>query len=183
MLIHATRLQDVKLLEIEPVTDERGFFARTFCAQEFTAAGLATEFVQHSISHTALAGTLRGLHFQRPPHEEVKVVRCLAGAIYDVLIDIRPGSPTYMQWEAYQLTVGNRLQLYVPTGFAHGFQTLAPETDVGYMMTAYYAPEAAAGIRHDDPTFKIAWPLPVAGISQKDRGWPNFSTNLLYAPA
>ena len=183
MLFQATRLQDVKLVEIEPAKDERGFFARTFCAREFAAAGLATSFVQHSISHTVRAGTLRGMHFQRPPHEEVKFIRCLAGAIYDVLIDVRPGSPTYMQWEAYELAAGDRRQLYIPTGFAHGFQTLAPETEVGYMMTAFYAPEAAAGIRHDDPAFKIAWPLPVADISPKDRSWPDFSRHSRPAPA
>lgn len=177
MLFRATRLQDVKLIEIEPVTDARGFFARTFCAQEFAAAGLATSFVQHSISHTARSGTLRGMHFQRPPHEEVKFIRCLAGAIYDVLIDIRPGSLTYMQWEAYELAAGDRRQLYVPAGFAHGFQTLARETEVIYMMTAMYTPEAAAGIRHDDPAFKIAWPLPVTEISTKDLSWPDFVTN------
>jgi dTDP-4-dehydrorhamnose 3,5-epimerase len=174
MRLQATGLKDVKLVEIEPVKDERGFFARTFCAQEFAAAGLATAFVQHSISYTKRAGTVRGMHFQRPPHEEIKFIRCLAGAIYDVLIDIRPGSPTYMQWGAYELAAGDGRQLYVPTGFAHGFQTLAPETEVGYMMTAFYAPEAAAGIRHDDPAFKIVWPLPVTDISSKDRSWPRF---------
>jgi dTDP-4-dehydrorhamnose 3,5-epimerase len=114
------------------------------------------------------------MHFQRPPHEEVKLIRCLAGAIYDVLIDIRPTSPTYMQWEAYELTAGDGRQLYVPTGFAHGFQTLAPATEVGYMMTEFYAPDAARGIRHDDPAFGIAWPLPVAEISERDRNWPDF---------
>jgi dTDP-4-dehydrorhamnose 3,5-epimerase len=175
MLFLATRLRDVKLIELEPVKDQRGFFARTFCAREFAAAGLATVFVQHSISRTARVGSVRGMHFQRRPHEEVKLVRCLAGAMYDVLIDVRPGSPTYMQWEAYELAAGDGRQLYVPAGFAHGFQTLAPDTEVGYAMTAFYAPEAAGGIRYDDPSFRIAWPLPVAEISSKDSSWPNFS--------
>lgn len=176
MLFRTTRLQDVRLVELDPARDERGFFARTFCAHEFAAEGLATVFVQHSISHTSRAGTVRGMHFQRPPHEEVKFIRCLAGAVYDVLIDIRPASPTYMQWEAYELAAGDGRQLYVPTGFAHGFQTLAPATEVGYMMTAFYASDAAAGIRHDDPAFNIVWPLPVAEISAKDRNWPEFQT-------
>jgi dTDP-4-dehydrorhamnose 3,5-epimerase len=115
------------------------------------------------------------MHFQRHPHEEVKLIRCIAGAIHDVLIDLRPGSPTYLQWEAYELTARNRLQLYVPQGFAHGFQTLAPDSVVAYLISAFYAPEAAAGFRHDDPAFNIAWPLPIADISPKDLGWPDFA--------
>ncbi len=162
MLFRITKLQDVRLIELEPVSDQRGYFARTFCAREFAGAGLASVFVQQSVSHTTRKGSVRGMHYQRPPHEEVKLIRCLAGAIYDVLIDLRPASSTYMQWEAYELAAGDRRQLYAPTGFAHGFQTLAPDTEVGYMMTAFYAPEAAAGVRHDDPAFPIAWPLPVS---------------------
>jgi dTDP-4-dehydrorhamnose 3,5-epimerase len=165
------------MIELEPATDDRGFFVRTFCQQEFAAAGLATVFVQQSSSHTVRTGTVRGMHFQRAPHEEVKVIRCLAGALHDVLIDIRPTSPTYMQWEAYELAAGDGRQLYVPTGFAHGFQTLAPATEVAYMMTAFYAPETAAGIRHDDPAFNIAWPLPVTDISSKDRSWPDYASS------
>jgi dTDP-4-dehydrorhamnose 3,5-epimerase len=174
MRFRTTRLRDVKMIKLEPATDDRGFFARTFCAQEFAAAGLARVFVQQSFSHTARTGTVRGMHFQRAPHEEVKVIRCLTGAFHDVLIDIRPTSHTYMQWEAYELSAGDGCQLYVPTGFAHGFQTLAPATEVGYMMTAFYAAEAAAGIRHDDPAFNIAWPLPVTAISAKDQSWPDY---------
>jgi dTDP-4-dehydrorhamnose 3,5-epimerase len=165
------------MIGLEPATDHRGFFARTFCSKEFAAAGLATVFVQQSFSHTARAGTVRGMHFQRAPHEEVKVIRCLAGEIHDVLIDIRPTSPTYMQWESYELAAGDGRQLYVPTGFAHGFQTLAPATEIAYMMTASYAPEAAAGIRHDDPAFNIAWPLPVTDISSKDQSWPDYGSS------
>jgi dTDP-4-dehydrorhamnose 3,5-epimerase len=177
MRFRTTRLQDVKMIELEPATDDRGFFVRTFCQQEFAAAGLATVFVQQSFSHTACTGTVRGMHFQRAPHEEVKVIRCLAGAIHDVLIDIRPTSPTYMQWEAYELAAGDGRQLYVPPGFAHGFQTLAPATEVAYMMTAAYAPEAAAGIRHDDPAFNIVWPGPVTDISSKDQSWPDYRSS------
>lgn len=174
MLFQPTGLADVKLIELEPARDDRGFFARTFCITEFGAQGLETSFVQHSISCTARAGSVRGMHFQRPPHQEIKLIRCLKGAIHDVLIDIRPGSPTYLRWEAYQLTAQNRQQLYVPAGFAHGFQTLSPDTEVGYLISAFYAPEAAAGLRHDDPIFSINWPLPVTEISGKDRAWPNF---------
>lgn len=175
MRFQATRLQDVKLIALEPVTDERGYFARTFCVHEFAAAGLATAFVQGSISRTLQTGTLRGMHFQRAPHEEVKLIRCLAGAIYDVLIDIRPTSPTYMQWEAYKLSAGDGLQLYVPCGFAHGLQVLAPETEVSYLMTEFYSAGASDGIRYNDPAFNISWPLPVTEISAKDARWPDFS--------
>src|SRR5262249_29463186 len=136
---------------------------------------LATSFPQHSMSLTARAGSIRGMHYQRAPHEEVKLLRCIKGAIHDVLIDIRPASPTYMQWEAYELTAGNRRQLYVPTGVAHGFQPLEPDTEVHYLLSAFHAPEAAAGIRHDDAMFAISWPLPATELSAKDRAWPDFS--------
>ena len=175
MQFRSTGLRDVRLIDLEPAGDERGFFARTFCADEFAAEKLETVFVQHSVSHTVRAGSIRGMHYQRAPHEEAKLVRCLAGHVHDVLIDLRPFSPTYLQWEAYELSARNRRQLYVPSGFAHGFQTLEPGTDVDYMMTAFYAPEAADGVRYDDPAFKIAWPLPVTEISARDRNWPDFA--------
>lgn len=174
MLFHTTRLADVRIIEAEPAIDERGYFARTFCMREFAAAGLETTYVQQNVSQTKLAGTIRGMHFQRPPHGEIKVVRCLAGAIYDVLIDLRSESPTYKEWEAYELAAGDGRRLYVPVGFAHGFQTLAPNTEVDYLMSEYYSPTASDGIRYDDPSFNIAWPLPVAEISAKDRAWPDF---------
>ena len=176
MRFGTTTLADVRLIELEPAVDERGFFARTFCTREFGAEGLQTSFVQHSISSTARVGSIRGMHFQRHPHEEVKLIRCIAGAIHDVLIDLRPGSPTYLKWEAYALTARNQRQLYVPTGFAHGFQALEPNSTIQYLISAFYAPEAAAGYRHDDPAFKITWPLPVADISAKDANWPDFAT-------
>jgi len=174
MLFRPTGLAGVRLIELEHTGDERGFLARTFCTRELAAQGLETGFVQHSISHTERAGSVRGMHFQRPPHEEVKLLHCMRGAIHDVLIDIRPDSPTYRRWEAYELTAENRLQLYVPAGLAHGFQTLLPNTEVAYLISAFYAPQAAAGIRHDDPAFAISWPLPVADISPKDRAWPDW---------
>src|SRR5262249_1194472 len=140
----------------------------------FAAQGLETRFVQHSISLTTRQGSIRGMHFQTAPHGEVKLLRCIKGSIHDVLIDLRPDSPTYLRWESYDLTAENRRQLYVPAGIAHGFQTLAPDTEVAYLISAFYAPSAAAGLRHDDPAFAIHWPLPVADISARDRTWPNF---------
>jgi dTDP-4-dehydrorhamnose 3,5-epimerase len=174
MHFRKTALHGVRLIELEPATDERGFFARTFCIREFAEHGLETGYPQHSISFTARAGSLRGMHFQRPPHEETKLIRCIKGAIHDVLIDLRADSPTYRRWEAYELTADNRRQLYVPAGIAHGFQTLLPDTEVSYLISAFHVPAAAAGLRHDDPAFAIAWPLPVADISARDRSWPDF---------
>ena len=174
MLFRSTGLAGVRLIDLEPTRDERGLFARTFCTRELAAQGLETGFVQHSISVTERVGSVRGMHFQKSPHEEVKLLRCIRGAIHDVLIDIRPDSPTYGRCEAYELTAENRRQLYVPAGLAHGFQTLLPDTEVAYLISAFYAPAAAAGIRHDDPAFAIAWPLPVADISPKDRTWPDW---------
>ena len=167
-----TRLADARVIDLQRHEDSRGFFARTFCAQEFAEAGLATGFVQHSQSYNRARGTLRGMHFQLAPHREVKLVRCIAGAIFDVIIDLRPDSPSYLQWEGFELSAGNGRTLYVPEGFAHGFQTLADDTHVLYAISRPYAPEAAAGVRHDDPAFGIAWPLPVAAISEKDAAWP-----------
>jgi dTDP-4-dehydrorhamnose 3,5-epimerase len=174
MLFRSTGLAGVRLIDLEPARDERGLFARTFCTRELAAQGLETGFVQHSISVTERVGSVRGMHFQKSPHEEVKLLRCIRGAMHDVLIDIRTDSPTYGRWEAYELTAENRRQLYVPAGLAHGFQTLLPDTEVGYLISAFYAPAAAAGNRHDDPAFAIAWPLPVADISPKDRAWPDW---------
>jgi len=142
---------------------------------EFTKHGLETSFVQHSTSYSVKKGTLRGMHFQRPPHGEVKLVRCLRGVIWDVIIDLRPWSPTYLHCEGYRLSDGNRHQLYVPEGFGHGFQTLTPDAEVGYLISAFYAPEAASGVRYNDPLFAIDWPLPVEAISERDRSWPDFA--------
>jgi dTDP-4-dehydrorhamnose 3,5-epimerase len=169
-----TTLFGAWLIAPEPAGDHRGFFARTFCAREYAERGLATTFVQHSTSHSTKRGTLRGMHFQRPPHAEVKVVSCLKGAIWDVIIDLRPGSPTHLQWQGFELTDENRQQLYVPEGFAHGFQTLCEEAEVGYLISAFYAPSAADGVRYNDPAFDIDWPLPVVVLSDKDASWPDF---------
>ena len=170
-----TNLSGAWLIGAEPTRDHRGFFARTFCAREFARHGLETSFVQHSTSYSSHKRTLRGMHFQRAPHAEVKIVRCLKGAIWDVIIDLRPGSPTYRRWEAFELTAENRRQLYVPAGFAHGFQTLCDDTEAGYLMSAYHTPSAACGVRYDDPAFSIAWPLPPGQMSMMDKGWPDYS--------
>jgi dTDP-4-dehydrorhamnose 3,5-epimerase len=174
MRFSPTQLCGAWLIEPVPARDERGFFARTFCAQEFEDHGLTSRFVQHNTSASVVRGTLRGMHFQRAPHGEVKVVSCLKGGIWDVIIDLRPRSPTYRRWRGFELSAANRHQLYVPEGFAHGFQTLCDDVEVGYLISAFYAPAAADGVRHDDPAFAIEWPLPVSVISEKDRTWPDF---------
>ena len=174
MRFNKTELCGAWLIEPMPARDERGFFARTFCVKEFKEHGLTTRFVQHNTSHSATRGTLRGMHFQRAPHGEVKVATCLKGAIWDVIIDLRPQSATYRRWRGFELTAANRRQLYVPKGFAHGFQTLCDDVEVGYLISAFYAPAVASGVRHDDPAFAIDWPLPVSAISEKDRTWPVF---------
>jgi dTDP-4-dehydrorhamnose 3,5-epimerase len=174
MIFTPTRLAGLWLVEIEPRADERGHFARTWCAREFAGHGLDTRLVQTSLSFNRRRGTLRGMHFQRPPHAEVKLVRCTRGAIWDVAIDLRPQSPTYGGWQGFELSAGNAAALYIPEGFAHGFQTLADESEVFYQMSAFYAPEAAAGVRYDDPAFGIDWPLPVASIAPRDAAWPDY---------
>lgn len=175
MRFSPTTLDGAWLIEPEPIRDERGFFARTFCAAEYAAHGLETCFVQHSTSQSVLRGTLRGMHFQRSPHAEVKVVSCLKGAIWDVIIDLRPESPSYLRWEGFELTEDNRRQLYVPKGFAHGNQCLRDAAEIGYLISASYAPDATAGVRHDDPAFGIQWPLPPRQMSERDRTWLDFS--------
>lgn len=174
MRFEKTTLPGAYLIIPEPARDARGHFERTFCVQEFAAHGLETGFVQHSTSHNLRKGTLRGMHFQRPPHEEAKIVTCLKGAIFDVIVDLRPGSASFGRWASFELTAENRLRLYVPKGFAHGFQTLTDATEVGYLISAFYDPAASSGVRYDDPAFGVDWPLPVAAISDRDRAWPDW---------
>ena len=166
-----SKLPDAWLIEPEPISDERGYFMRSFCARAFAERGLETRFVQHSQSYSARKGTLRGMHFQTAPHTEVKVVSCLAGAIYDVIIDLRPGSSTYRKWQAFELTAENQRQLYIPAGFAHGFQTLTEGAGVSYLISNFYEPSASTGVSYDDPALGIRWPLPVAAISDRDKAW------------
>ena len=173
MIFQEARLAGVYLVDIERHVDQRGFFARTWCKSEFAERRLVTDFVQHSVSFNAGAGTLRGLHFQRPPHGETKLVRCIRGALYDVVVDLRSQSPTFRQWAAFELTAESRSALYIPAGFAHGFQTLEPNTEASYMISAAHAPDAGGGLRYDDPSLAIEWPLPVSCISERDRSWPD----------
>ncbi|HMN38935.1 MAG TPA: dTDP-4-dehydrorhamnose 3,5-epimerase [Hyphomicrobium sp.] len=167
-----TELGDAWLIEPEPMPDIRGFFARTFCIRQFAERGLETTFVQHSRSQSRTKGTLRGMHFQIPPHGECKVVSCLRGAMLDVIIDLRPQSRTYRKWQAFELSGDNRRQLYIPKGFAHGFQTLTDDVEVNYLISSFYEPNASSGVRFDDPAFAIDWPLPVGAMSDRDRSWP-----------
>jgi len=175
MQFHPTILRDVWTILLEPARDDRGFFARTFCAEEFAAHGLETNYPQHSISFSVHSGTVRGMHYQREPHSEAKLVRCVKGAIWDVIIDIRPESPTYRQWQGFELSSMNGRQLYIPKGFAHGFQTLSNDVEVNYLISEPYAPDSATGIRYDDPALGINWPLAITEISEKDLNWPNFA--------
>ena len=175
LLFCKTNLCGAWLIEPAPARDHRGSFMRTFCVREYADRGLQTLFVQHSTSRSAAKGTLRGLHFQRPPHGEVKIVSCIKGAIWDVIIDLRPGSATFMHWEGFSLTEENRHQLYVPKGFAHGFQTVQPDSEVSYLISTFYIPEAGDGVRYDDPAFDIPWPLPPMAIADRDQAWPNFA--------
>jgi dTDP-4-dehydrorhamnose 3,5-epimerase len=170
-----TDLLGAWMIETIPLRDSRGFFARTFCMREFAEYGLETIFVQHSMSSSAVRGTLRGMHFQRAPHGEAKLISCRKGAIWDVIIDLRSVSSTYRQWRGFELRAGDNRQLYVPAGFAHGFQTLCDDTEVGYLISEYYEPAAASGVRYDDPAFGVAWPLMPTVISSKDRTWPAFA--------
>lgn len=172
MIFNPTPLQGSFVVEIEPKMDERGVFFRAFCAKEFKLMNLETAFVQANISTNVKAGTVRGLHFQRAPHEEVKLVRCIRGAIYDVIVDLRAQSPTYMQWYGAELSEKNGLMMYVPKGFAHGYQALCDDAVVHYMVSSYYAPEFEGGRRFNDPKLSIKWPHPVTAVSDKDYRWP-----------
>lgn len=174
MIFRPTPLAGAFVLEPERFADQRGFFARTFCRRELEEQGLEPAVAQASVSYNRRRGTLRGLHFQVAPHEEVKLVRVSRGAIFDAIVDLRPGSPTFQRCFTVELTAENGLQLYVPRGFAHGFQTLADDTEVCYQISTFYAPEAARGYRWDDPAFQIPWPEPVTVMSEKDRNLPFF---------
>lgn len=162
-------LKGAYLVELQRYEDSRGFFARTFCAREFRDQGLSEKFVQCSTSWNARAGTVRGMHYQLPPSCEVKLVRCTAGALLDVIVDLRPDSPTYLQHLGVELSARNRLALYIPEMFAHGYQTLEDSTEIFYQMSEFYTPELSAGLRYDDPKLGIKWPLLVSVVSEKDQ--------------
>jgi dTDP-4-dehydrorhamnose 3,5-epimerase len=177
MIFKETKLKGAYIIEIEPIEDERGFFARSFCEEEFKKHGLNPHIAQCNISYNKKKGTLRGMHYQVAPYEETKLVRCTMGAIYDVIVDLRPDSSTFKQWMGVELTQENRRLLYVPEGFAHGFQTLTDNAELIYYHSAFYSPEYERGLRFDDPTLAINWPLPAGAISPKDQSYPLIDNN------
>jgi dTDP-4-dehydrorhamnose 3,5-epimerase len=174
MIFVETRIQGAYVVELERLEDERGFFARTWCQREFVAHGLNPALVQCNLSFNQCQGTLRGIHYQTKPHEEAKLVACTMGAMYDVILDLRPASPSFTQWIAVELTETNRRMFYVPEGCAHGFLTLADHTQVFYHMSEFYTPACARGVRWNDPAFGITWPARVQVISEQDQHYPNF---------
>lgn len=180
MIFKETELKGVSIIELEPIEDDRGFFARSFCQKDFRRHGINMAIVQSNISYNKEKGTLRGMHYQSAPHEEAKLVSCMRGAIYDVIIDIRRNSSTYCRWVAVELSAtspqlaASHRMIYIPEGLAHGFLTLMDNTEVFYQMSEFHAPEYARGIRWNDPAFKIQWPADVQVISGKDRNYPNF---------
>lgn len=165
-------LSGAYLVQLEPRIDARGAFARAFCAREFAAQGLMASFMQANISTNLKAGTVRGLHFQNAPHREAKLVQCAKGSIYDVVVDIREESATYLRWTGVELSDSNGVMIYVPEGFAHGYQTLSDGANVFYLVSEFYTPEVEGGLRYNDPKLGIKWPLAVSDISEKDGRWP-----------
>jgi dTDP-4-dehydrorhamnose 3,5-epimerase len=175
VIFEATKLQDAYVLDLERREDERGFFARAWCQREFEARGLVADLVQANVGYSMRRGTIRGLHYQIAPFEEAKIVRCVRGAIWDVIIDLRPDSVTYCQWFGIELRAVDRRQLYVPKGFAHGYQTLVDDCEIFYLVSEVYSPTSERGIRWNDPRFAITWPMgDTLDVSAKDRAWPDF---------
>lgn len=172
MLFEQTPLKDAWVIRFDPHEDERGFFARAFCKNEFDERGIESKVVQCNSSFNKVAGTLRGMHFQRKPAQETKLVRCLRGALYDVIVDFRPESPTYLQHFGIELTPDNVSMLFVPRGFAHGFLTLEDHTEAFYMVSEFYTPGVEGGLRYNDPALGIKWPRSIESISEKDAHWP-----------
>ena len=175
MIFTETKLKGAYIIEIEKLEDQRGFFARMWCKNEFEAHSLNTNHVQTNLSFNKQRGTIRGLHYQAKPYEEAKLFRCIRGAMYDVIIDLRPESPTYLKWAGFELTADNRKMLYVPESFAQGYQALTDNTEVFYQVSQFYSPDFEQGIRYDDPTFGIAWPeTNNLLVSDKDKCWPDY---------
>ena len=172
MKFERTRFSGLVLVHSERSADERGYFARVFCEEEFAREGLQVRFPQTSLSFNLKAGTVRGMHFQRTPHAETKLIRCSRGVIFDVLVDLRPEEPTFCQWQGFGLSAENNVAIYVPKGFAHGFQTLVDESEVMYAITPSFVPGFGAGVRWDDPAIDIRWPLPISVINERDSAWP-----------
>jgi dTDP-4-dehydrorhamnose 3,5-epimerase len=178
MIFTETPLKGAFVLEIQKREDSRGWFGRSFCAKELEAQGLTSKVVNTNVGFSKQRGTLRGMHLQIAPHAEAKLVRCTMGAIYDVIVDLRPDSPTHRQWFGIELSAENRKQLFVPEGFAHGYQTLADNTEITYQTSEFYAPTCAKGVRYNDAAFKITWPLAVSSISEADEKWPDYTGKL-----
>lgn len=174
MIFHKTPLEGARLIELEKRGDDRGFFARAFCENEFEAEGLVPRFVQVNNSLSAKKGTLRGMHYQMAPHGEVKIVRCIRGSLWDAILDLRPQSPTYKKWFGAELSAENRLAMYVPRGFAHAILTLTDDAEALYLVSDFYAPTHERGIRWNDPNFNVEWPIEPVEISEKDAAWPDF---------
>lgn len=172
MQFRQTELGGAYLISLDPIVDERGFFARAWCRDEFSKHGLPTELVQSNVGFSQRRGTLRGMHYQIAPHAECKLVRCTQGSVYDVIVDLRPDSPTYGRWVGAKLSAENRTQMFLPAGFAHGYQTLVDNSELVYHTTQAYHGAAARGARFDDPAFGIQWPLEPTVISEQDRNWP-----------
>jgi dTDP-4-dehydrorhamnose 3,5-epimerase len=184
MRFEETKLPGAFVIDLEPRVDARGFFARAWCHREFEEHGLTADLAQANIAFNRFPSTLRGLHYQLAPFEEAKLVRCTRGALYDVIVDLRPASATFLHWIGVELTADNRRMLYVPEGFAHGYQTLMPETEAFYQVTQFYAPDAERGVRWDDPAIGIEWPAASNRlISEKDQAWPYSSDALTSPPA
>jgi dTDP-4-dehydrorhamnose 3,5-epimerase len=178
MIFTETKLKGAFIIEIKQLSDDRGFFGRSWCKREMSEHGLNSEIVQANTSFSKLKGTIRGFHFQKYPDEETKLIRCTKGAIYDVIIDLRTDSPTFMQWFGIELSEDNYKMVYVPENFAHAFLTLTDNAEVYYLVTNYFTPHAEGGIRYNDPAFNIPWPVPVMVVSDKDKSHPNFTPNL-----
>jgi dTDP-4-dehydrorhamnose 3,5-epimerase len=175
LIFQPSPLAGAFVVELERREDERGFFARSFCQDEFAKHGLNPRLVQCNVSFNTRRGTLRGMHYQAKPHEEAKVVRCTQGAVWDVMVDLRPESATFKRWQGVELSAANRRALYIPEGLAHGFQTLTDDAELLYLMSEFYHPESARGVRWDDPAFRIEWPLQDPHMSERDRTYPLFS--------
>src|SRR5260370_9900935 len=174
MIFSETNLPGVYVIDAERKGDHRGVFARVWCQRELEQQGLNCRVANVNAAFTPHRGGLRGRHFQLAPRQEVKIVRCTMGALFDVILDLRPESPTHRQWIGVELTADNRRMVYVPQGCAHGYQTFSDNTEINYQTSEFYAPELARGVRYDDPAFGIAWPLPVTSISEADRSWPGY---------
>jgi len=183
MIFSETKLPGAYLIEPERLEDHRGFFARVWCQREFEQHGLTSRAVQLNVGFTILKGGIRGLHFQVAPRQEVKVVRCTRGSLFDVIVDLRPDSPTYRRWVGVELSAENHRMLYVPEGCATGYQTLDDATELCYLTSEFYALECARGVRYDDPAFGIEWPLAVTSISKADRSWPDYDAGAVRGAA